>query len=69
MAKKIIDRNVFGFPVMAAVSKDWTGFDGGLFQLKVISKPESPNLKAVRLVLYRLFFWFALQRAVNNGNH
>jgi len=62
MARKIVDTTMFGRFFMVAISKDWTGFDGGIFQFKVITKPENPKLKAVRVVLYRLVFWVSLQK-------
>lgn len=65
MAKKVLDATVFGRLLFVAVSKDWTGFDGGLFQLKVISHPERQDLKAVRVVLYRIVFWISLQKVRN----
>jgi hypothetical protein len=64
MARKLIETVILGRLFTAAISKDWSGFNGGIFQLKIISSSEVNQQKALRLVIYRFVFWLSLQKVV-----
>lgn len=41
-------------------SKDWDGWDVGLFSCKIVSNPKYGEAKALRLVIWRLAMWMQI---------
>lgn len=42
-------------------SKDWDGWDVGLFSCKVVTNPKYGQAKALRLVVWRLAMWIEIK--------
>lgn len=52
---------IFNRLVVIRWSKDWGGWDVGIFSCKVASNPRYGEAKAFRLVVWRLAMWVELK--------
>lgn len=48
---------LFNRLIVAKWSKDWDGWDVGLFSCKVVSNLKYGEARALRLVIWRLALW------------
>lgn len=52
---------IFNRLIVMKWSKDWDGWDVGLFSCKIVTDPRYGSARAFRLVIWRLAMWVELK--------